>query len=83
MAANSVQKNRYLVSFYQKGEGELKHQFRSLGVDHRDAMEVTKKYLFEKDALDLSKFDVVVESKPLTIRLGEDGVEVCRVDHNE
>lgn len=81
MTANSAKRNRYLVSFYQ--DGVLKHQFRSLGVDHRDAMEVTKKFLLEKDALAWSEFDVVSESKPLTIRLDDGGVDVHRVDVKE
>lgn len=81
MSANPTRRNRYLVSLYQ-GE-DLKYQFRSLGADHREAMEVTKKFLIEKDDVDLSQFIVVAENKPLTIRLDEDGVEVWRVNIDE
>lgn len=81
MSTASNQKKRYLVSFYQGGV--LKHQFRSLGIDHRDAIETTKKFLNEEGLLSWSEFDVVSEEKPLTIRLGEVGVEVCRVQLDE
>ena len=81
MTANSAKRNRYLVSFYQ--DGVLKHQFRSLGVDHRDAVEVTKKFLLEKDTLVWSEFDVVSEPRPLSIRLDEGGIEVHLVDIKE
>lgn len=75
METGPIQRNRYRVSFYKNHV--LEYQFGALGVNHRDAMEVAKKYLREVKGVDWSEFDHVSEEKPMSVRLDRSvGIEV-------